>query len=143
VTVVLHSVGVFRYSPTNNGSLLRRDGGTTKWWLVLDVDPELGRYFRHLFLLASYRTRLLRAPLWGTHISVIRNEVPPRQEAWQRLEGREVEFEYDFVAQETDGYYWLAVRCPQALDHREELGLVRDPWPPLHLTIGNLLHERT
>jgi hypothetical protein len=137
----MHAPGTFRYSPTNNGSLLRRDGGTTKWWLVIEVDEEFGRYMRHLFEMWSYRTRFLRAPLWGTHISVIRNEEPPLKDAWERLEGQEVVFDYDPAVQETDGYLWLGVTCPQALDHRAELGLPREPWPPLHLTIGNLLHE--
>src|SRR5947207_1267141 len=47
------STGVLCYSPTLKGSLARRDGGTTKWWLILDCDPDLGRYFRHLFHIAA------------------------------------------------------------------------------------------
>src|SRR5690242_10560799 len=126
----MKSVGIFRYSPTVGGSLMRRDGGTTKWWLIIDCDPNLGRYLRHQFTMAVYRTRKVQGPLWGTHISVVRGEEPPLKEAWGRLSGQQVEFEYEFAVQETDGYLWVPVRCEPALRHREELGLPREPDPP-------------
>jgi hypothetical protein len=135
----MRSIGTFRYSPElRTGSHLRRDGGSTRWWLILDCDPELGRFLRHQHTVAIHRTRTIQAPLWGTHISVIRGEEPPNAKEWDRLQGTEVEFEYEPVVQETDGYLWVAVACPGALDHREQLGLPREPYPPLHLTIGNL-----
>ena len=137
----MKSVGIFRCSPTLNGSLLRRDGGTTLWWLIIDCDPELGRYLRHQVVAAVHRTRQVQAPLWGTHISVIRNEEPPRKQAWEQLNGTEVEFEFELAIRETNGYLWVPVFCEPALQHREELGLPREPQPPLHMTIGNLKHE--
>jgi hypothetical protein len=139
----MNSVGTFRYSPTLNGSLMRRDGGTTRWWLIIDCDPELGRFSRHLLVQGTYRTRTVQSPLWGTHISVVRGEEPPLKAAWERLNGQEVEFEYEPVIRETDGYLWVPIRCEAALTHRQELGLQREPDPPLHLTIGNLKHEES
>src|SRR5262245_2828208 len=138
----MKSVGVFRSSPTLNGSLIRRDGGTTLWWLIIDCDPDLGRYLRHQFTAATYRTRQVQAQLWGTHVSVIRGEEPPLKQGWERLNGAEVEFEYELPLRETEGYLWVPVLCEVALRHREELGLARDPYPPLHMTIGNLRQER-
>jgi hypothetical protein len=134
----MRASGTFRYSPElRPGSLQRRDGGSTRWWLIIDCDPELGRFLRHLYTMASYWTRTVRAPVWGTHISVIRGEEPPNGAAWGRLQGAEVEFEYEPLVRVTDGYLWAVVACPAALGHREELGLTREPRPPLHLTIGN------
>jgi hypothetical protein len=130
--------GTLRYSPElRAGSHQRRDGGSTRWWLIIDADPELGRYLRHLYLLAHQRTRWLQAPLWGAHVSVIRGEVPPLPQYWGEGEGRAVAFELDLRAQETQGFVWCPVHCEAALDLRERLGLARDPQPPLHLTIGN------
>ena len=132
------STGHFRVSPAlRNGSLTRRDGGSTKWWLIIDCDPELGRFLRHLYMIAHHRTRTLQAPLWGPHISVIRGEEPPNAATWGDGNGLEVEFEYDPVARETDGYVWCPVLCAPALDLREKLGLSRSPELALHLTIGN------
>lgn len=134
----MKSVGVYRYSPTLNGSMQRRDGGSTRWWLIIECDPELGRYLRHQFLLAVHRTAKPQAPLWGTHISVIRDEEPSDKTRWELYNGQQVEFEYDPEIHHTGGYLWVAVQCEAALRHREELGLPREPIPPLHLTIGNL-----
>ncbi|HEY8505328.1 MAG TPA: hypothetical protein VIL46_12150 [Gemmataceae bacterium] len=137
----MRSTGTYRYSPTLNGSTQRRDGGSTRWWLIIDCDPELGRYLRHLFTLSTFRTRKLQPPLWGAHISVIRGEEPPDPAAWGRLDGQSVEFEFEPAVRETDGYLWVPVFCDPALRIREELALPREPNPPLHLTVGNLKHE--
>lgn len=134
----LPSTGTLRYSPQlGRGGHRRRDGGSTVWWLIVDCDPELGRYLRHQYLLGHRRTRGLQAPLWGPHISVIRGETPPRPAAWKRLDGATVGFDYDPQVHEAQGYVWCPVRCPALLDLREELGLPREPQPALHLTIGN------
>jgi hypothetical protein len=136
---LLRSTGVLRYSPelARGAGHTRRDGGSTWWWLIVDCDPELGRYLRHQFLLGHRRTRALQSPLWGPHISVIRGEVPPNVAAWKRLDGATVEFDYDPMVCETEGFVWCPVSCVQALSIREELGLAREPSPALHLTIGN------
>jgi hypothetical protein len=138
----MRALGTFRYSPElRKGSLERRAGGSTRWWLIIDCDPELGRLLRRLYEMATYRTRTVQAPLWGTHISVIRGEEPPNPGDWGRLQGVEVEFEYEPLVQETADSLWVAVACERALAHREQLGLARAPQPPLHLTIGNLRTE--
>jgi hypothetical protein len=129
------SVGKLRYSPKLTGDR------NEKWWLVVDCDRELGRYYRSLFQAGQFHCRKLQAPSWDEHITVLRNEEPPEAHKflWHKYEGVAVEFSYS-GGLETDGlYYWLAVDCPQLLDIREELGLARDPLYPLHLTIGNLV----
>lgn len=135
----LAATGTLRYSPAlGKTGHARRDGGSTLWWLIVECDPELGRYLRHQFLLGHRRTRRLQAPLWGAHISAIRGERPPNEALWKRWDGDAVEFEYDPAMRETEGFVWCAVRCQRLLALREELGLPREPRPPLHLTIGNV-----
>jgi hypothetical protein len=134
----MQSIGTLRYSPElRPGVHTRRDGGSTRWWLIVDCDPDLGRLLRHLFTLAHHRTRALNNPLWGPHISVIRGEEPAHAGEWGHLDGTQVTFDYDPDVQETNGFLWCPVHCPAALDLRERLGLAREPSPPLHLTIGN------
>lgn len=136
--MAMRSIGTFRFSPElRKGSHTRRDGGSTRWWLIIDCDPELGRFLRHLFALGHYRTRTLQQPLWGPHMSVIRGEEPPNANAWGSANGVTVEFEYSPELHETDGYVWSPVECPEALAVREMLGLPRTPEPPLHLSVGN------
>lgn len=136
-TTTLKSRGRIRYSPTNNGKIERRDGGTTKWWVVIDVDPEIGRYYRELYRLSHYKTQVINRPAWDAHISIIANEVPPDQTAWRKHERRWINFEYLHQPLSNGLYVWLPVICEEALDLREELGLKRNPYHPLHLTIGN------
>lgn len=133
----LKSRGRIRYSPTNNGKMERRDGGTTKWWMVIDADPEIGRYYRELFRLNSYKTRVLNRPVWNAHISVVTDEYPPNPGVWRKHERKWIDFEYVPQPCENGTYVWLPVVCEKALDLREELGLKRNPFYPLHLTIGN------
>jgi len=137
----LTATGTLRYSPAlGKAGHARRDGGSTQWWLIVECDPELGRYLRHQFLLGHRRTRRLQGPLWGAHISAIRGERPPLQALWKRWDGATVEFDYDPAVRETDGFVWCPVRCERLLGLREELGLPREPQPALHLTIGNARH---
>ncbi len=135
----MRAVGTLRYSPKLNGCLDRRDGGSTKWWLVIDVDPEIGKYYRHLYSLWTYRVDKLQRPAWETHVSVIRDEEPAEafKPIWERYNGQEIEFEYDTTAETEGNYVWFPVWCERALDIRVELGLVRDPFFPLHMTFGN------
>ena len=134
----MRSSGILRFSPElRPGSHQRRDGGSSRWWLIIDCDPELGRYLRHLYLLAQHRTRSLQNPLWGPHISVIRDEAPADPAVWGRGDGERVEFDFDPAVRETNGFFWCPVECAAALALRAGLGLAREPQPPLHLTIGN------
>ena len=136
----MKSIGTLRYSPKLNGSLERRDGGSTKWWLVIDVDPDLGRYCREMYRMSRWNCDRLQRPAWEAHISVIRNEEPLDEfkPLWEKYNGQQIEFDYDMTRPDGDEtYVWLPVVCEAALDIRVELGLARDPYFPLHLTIGN------
>lgn len=130
------TIGRFRYSPKMfNGG---KQNYSTKWWLVVDCDPEIGRLYRELFTASTYRVHSLKRPAWEAHISVIRNEKPPKPDKWEAYKGKTAPIVYDPTKIEFNGTYaWIPVVCPAALEIREELGLPRDPYFPLHMTIGN------
>lgn len=129
----MNAIGVLRYSPK-----LHKSKCSENWWLVADVDPSLGQYLRQLYSLSRWRTDILRRPAWEAHITIIRNEKPPKQELWEKYASLEVEFSYDLnEANGNDVYVWIPVVCERMLDVREELGLSRNPSLSLHLTIGN------
>lgn len=128
----VESIGVVRCSPK-----LDKARNSSKWWMVLDCDPELGRYYRHLFYVANYKTIVLRRPAWADHISIVRDEKPQFEDMWEDFNGKEIKFTYDVNMVANGIYCWLPVICEEALDIRVKLGLVKDPYFPLHLTIGN------
>jgi hypothetical protein len=121
--------GTIRYSPKLLGA------SSSKWWVVIDCDPELGRYYRHLFHLDSYRCNKLQRPAWECHITVVRDEEPPNKLLWEKYDGLEVDFEIVGCVETNGDYYWFPIKCQQALDLRIELGL-GEPLYPLHVSIG-------
>lgn len=123
------ATGKLRYSSTLNEDV--------KWWLVIDCDDEIGRYYRNLFYLMYNRCRMLQRPAWRSHISVVRNEEPSCKDLWGKYNDQMVEFQYNPNPAWDGVYVWLDVECEFLLNIREELGLPRQPQFPLHLTIGN------
>lgn len=85
----------------------------------------------------TYQTSTLQNPAWSAHISVIRDEKPRNEKDWMKYEGKKIEFKYSPELEFNGIYVWLPVFCNEALDIREELGLRRNPFFDLHLTIGN------
>lgn len=125
------SSGTFRYSPKLVGCR------SEKWWLVIDCDPEIGRFYRSLYTKFHYDTQFLQRPSWKEHITVVRNEEPEDKSAWEKYNGQIVKFSYNPVIENDDKYFWLNVKCDFLFEIRLELGLNKDPEFPFHLTIGN------
>ena len=112
--------------------------GNTKWYAVLDCCPELGRLYREVFYRSVYKTRKIQATLWGSHITVIRDEEPLNKELWKKYEGELIEFTYSPMAECNRYYHWIPITCPRLDEIRTELGLPK-PEYPYHLTFGNEL----
>lgn len=106
-------------------------------WGYLECCPDLGRYYRQM---ARFRfgdgtyLRLMR-PAWGTHVTIIRREVPVTKIDLNTWIGREIELTYSNLITNTK-HVWLDVQCDEMLDLREKMGLPRLPEIPLHITVG-------
>jgi hypothetical protein len=135
-----NSIGKLRYSPKAESI-----PNPSKWWLVVDADPNLARLYRELFNWENRCRFKIFKPAWDAHISVVRDEKPPRIEMWEKYSGEEVVFEYDPTIKTNGEYYWLDVQCERLLDIREEMGLPRlyqfdnGETMNLHLTIGRIM----
>lgn len=131
------STGKLRYS-------VKRESSDQNWWVVLDCDPSIGTYYRHLYKLHHNHCRKLQRPFWGAHITVLRNEEPGDQykPLWGKYAGEEIIFTYrpgvsdNFGPERYRSFYWLDVVCPRVTEIRQELGLEK-PECDLHLTIGS------
>jgi hypothetical protein len=136
------SSGTLRYSP-------KREASDQNWWLILDCDPALGEYYRHLYHHSNHRCRKLARPFWGPHITVVRNEEPAEEfkQFWKLHAGEKIEFQYhggvkdNYSPDRYRSFYWVDVVCPRFAEIRQELGLadVSTAWTRggLHLTIGS------
>lgn len=125
-------IGTLRYSPKMLGNRVSEN-----WWLIVDLDPELVKYYRHLYHINTYRCHKLIRPAWEAHISVVRNEEPVHKQFWEAHAGEKVEVEIHSELHTNGEYFWLDVACPRLYNIREELGLPREPYYPFHLSIGH------
>lgn len=123
---MLSSVGVLKYTEDK---------------LIVEVDPDIGSYYRWLF--PKYFR--LKKPLFSPHISVIRNEKLKFSQLWGSYEGIAVEFIYDNYLYCGEVYVWLEVQSEFLKKIRLELGLTAtsaitrspDLKHDFHITIGN------
>lgn len=131
---LLESYGPLRYS--------QEDG---QHRLVVEVDPELARYYR------SFIPKWIdnNKPRWPAHITVVRpfKESVLNVQAWGKYEGEIVHFHYQNYLHTGKVYYWLNIFCKRLEEIRVELGLpVSSPFtlPPegflkcFHCTVANL-----
>ena len=132
--------GVCRFSPpvTRTGSTTRRDGTSTEWWMIVECGRDIGAYLRSLYCEYHHRVSILNEPLWGTHVSIIRNEKPKQMGNWKSLEGQPITIRYSNQVEIHEAYAAVSAECDALLDYRMSLGLPREPEIPMHMTIGNL-----
>ena len=130
----MKSLGKLVYSP-------RSHLGLNDKWVVLMCDDEISRYYRELYAkeypyLNGDGAKKLTRPVWGAHISFIRNEKNVNQKLWGLDANKIIEFEYEGGVLDNKEYYWLKVKCDYLCELREKYGLHREPRFGLHLTIG-------
>lgn len=133
--------GILYYSPKALGKV-----DVQNYWLVVKLEDnnDLGKYIRQLFYLSTFKCYKLLRPAWKEHITVVRNlingktnEIPTNLNAWEKYKDNKIEFEIENKIENNGDYYWLPIKCEKLLDIREELGLERNPYYPLHLSIGH------
>lgn len=114
--------------------------------LIVEVDDQLGSYYRSL--IPKYIS--IQRPMYPSHISVVRNEIPKNVDCWGKYDGCLIYFEYEPGVKSGEIYHWLNVISPSLEDIRAELGLSNHSEytkPPdgskyFHITVANSKHVR-
>jgi len=124
---------------------LKKPKSNQVWWMVLrNIDENIGCYYRYLYWLDHNKGQKLARPYWGSHITIVRNEIPPHRDLWWNYHGEEIKFEYfpdvhnNWSPERYRSFYWLNVRCPRFDQIRVELGLDPNPDGLYHVTIGSV-----
>lgn len=126
--------GIWEYSPKLLG-----DRVSEKWYLIIKSDTGVAKYYRHLYHLYYHRCRVIQAPAWREHVTIVRDEEPPNKTVWEKYHGQSVDF-YVYPESRTNGeYFWLPVECPQANQIRLELGLPENPMYNFHMSFGHVI----
>jgi hypothetical protein len=109
--------------------------------LIVSVDQGIGDFYRSLIPKAHQAQK----PLYPSHISVVRNEIPDSSANYQ---DQDVEFIYEPYIYNDETYYWLNCFSPHLECIRLELGLpitsqyTRSPdgLHKFHMTLANIKH---
>lgn len=111
-----------------------------KWaWLECCLDTIL--YYQ--WFLKSVYARNLNIPIWGSHITVIRDSDHFDTLTLEHLYQKEIEFFYCPDDINTNGsYWWVNVDSPEIESIRSGLGLNPIPEYDFHLTIGKEIPTR-
>lgn len=137
---LLKSTGVLVYDPFRPGMK------NTDWWIILNTDEELCRYYRW-WIWRQYMVDL-KNPSWGSHVSILRGAKPRADKIhfWKKYQREKIKFEYSpVVRQQVDtdgnlGHFWfIDVWSERLNDIRDELGfktVIDDKKIKYHLTIG-------
>lgn len=108
-------------------------------WILINVDEEIGRYYRHLYKKSRWDVEYICPPTTA-HITVasIHDIQRSKRENWYEYpdSGELIEFEYSSEATDGGLYVLLPVKCFRAQEIRNELNL-GEPFYPFHITIGN------
>lgn len=126
------STGILQYDP---GKGLKQ---YDPWWALLLCDDDIARYFA--WHIKRYGVELYPNDkgLWGTHVSVLKGDVPPSPVDWGKYDGYEIEFNYNHIVRyDNNKHAWLDVYSEDLSAIREMLGFPFKPW--YHLTIGRLV----
>ena len=109
------------------------------WWCVAKVDNEVCRYYRALFNKNRHISDQIQPQKEDGHITIVSkyDRCVDNNLLWGKYNNKFVDFELDLYPLDNGRDYWLRAYSYFAEDIREEMGLNREPYYPLHLTIGN------
>jgi len=134
--VFLYScVGILLYNPP------RGKMKTNPWWLVVDVEPEITRYYR--WWVQKEKGILLCKPSWDAHITVVRGMEPTNSDIWNKHNLREIKFSICHMPRQSgdttgwdrpDNYWFVDIFSKNLSDIMTELGFPEKE--KYHLTIG-------
>jgi len=108
---------------------------------IIRTDCDLDRYYAW-FLKKRFNLELNKN-LRGSHITFISDRMDKTmfEEATRLFHGKEITFYVELEPRSNGQHWWMRVHCPEAETIREAMGLSREPYFGLHLTLG-LANER-
>jgi len=127
--------GILDFTPADV-SKKHLEQSTWKCTAMIRTNCDTSNYYAW-FLKTRFNLKL-NPPLRGTHITIINDKMNRGlfMEASNYFNKKEITFYYENLPKSNGSHWWLRVWCPEAQDIRTALGLSRDPFLPLHLTIG-------
>ena len=128
--------GILEFSPEDK---TKKHASQASWKSVamIRTECELDRYYAW-FLKKRFNLELNKN-LRGTHVTFINDKMDKDifEQAAKMFDGKEIDFYVETEPRSSGEHWWLRVHCPESEIIREAMGLTRDPYFALHLTLGN------
>jgi hypothetical protein len=105
---------------------------------IIKTDCDLDKYYAW-FLTKRFNLKL-NQNLRGSHVTFISDKMDKKtfDEASKIFNGKEIDFYIELEPRSNGEHWWLRAYCPDAENIREALGLRREPYFGLHLTLGHV-----
>jgi len=127
--------GILDFTPQD---VTRKHKSQSEWkcTAIIKTDCDIADYYA--WFLKTRFNLVLNKPLRGTHVSFINDRMNKElfMEGSKIFNGREITFYYENLPRSSGQHWWLRVWSPEAEDIRQALGLSRDPYFGMHLTLG-------
>lgn len=137
--------GILDFEPED---VTRKHKSQSSWkrTALIKTGCDMDRYYAW-FLKKRFNLDLNKN-LRGSHVTFISDKLEKSifDQASNIFNGKEIDFFINTEPRSSGLHWWLRVHCPDAESIREAIGLPRDPYFGLHLTIGyannkNYLHS--
>jgi len=127
--------GILDFSPEDK---TKKHVSQASWKKVamIRTNCELDRYYAW-FLKKRFNLELVRN-LRGTHVTFINDRMDAQtfNQFTDLFDGKEIDFYVETEPRSNGEHWWLRVHCPEAESIREIMGLSREPFFGMHLTLG-------
>lgn len=129
--------GIIEFNPKD---VTRKHKSQSSWKriAIIKTNCDIDKYYAW-FLKKRFNLDL-NENLRGSHITFISDKLDKSifDEASKIFNGKSIEFYLDLEPKSSVGHWWLRAFSPDAENIREAIGLDRDPYFGLHLTLGNI-----
>lgn len=128
--------GILEFSPEDK---TKKHLSQASWKSVamIRTNCEMDAYYAW-FLKKRFNLELNKN-LRGTHVTFINDKMDKDifKQAAIVFNGKEIDFYVETEPRSSGEHWWLRVHCPESEIIRESMGLSKDPFYPLHLTLGH------
>ena len=133
--MVFKVTGILDFSPEDK---TKKHLSQASWKRVamIRTNCDLDRYYAW-FLKKRFNLEL-NSTLRGTHVTFINDRMDAKvfEQFAQIFDGKEIDFYVEIEPCSSGEHWWLRVHCPEAESIREVMGLSREPFFGMHLTLG-------
>ena len=134
--MLIKAKGILDFEPCD---VTRKHKSQSSWkrTALIKTGCEMDRYYAW-FLKKRFNLELNKN-LRGSHVTFISDKLEKTifEQGSKVFNGKEIDFFIETEPRSSGLHWWLRVHCPDAESIREALGLSRDPYFGLHLTIGH------